>query len=164
MASEQPVLKNPIETLTEIHPDTSDADAVPVTATPAISRRRRWLTVIGTAIVTLAFASDAFAYSGVGDMANNVSGVIQDGVNLLLGGTFITGLGFGAHSGLKAWEAHKQHGQGQARWSHVLTLAGVSAALIGLPALAYHYEGTIFHSNTGVQVQSVQMGGPYNNG
>ena len=162
MASEQPVLKNPIQTLTETHPDTSDA--VPVTASTAVSRRRRWLTVIGTAIVTLAFASDAFAYSGVGDMANNVSGVIQDGVNLLLGGTFITGLGFGAHSGLKAWEAHKQHGQGQARWSHVLTLAGVSAALIGLPALAYHYEGTIFHSNIGAQVQSIQMGGPYNNG
>lgn len=162
MASEETVLRNPVQSVTAIRP--GESVELPVTATPAVARRRRWLTVIGTAIVTLAFASDAFAYSGVGDMANNVSGVIQDGVNLLLGGTFITGLGFGAHSGLKAWEAHKQHGQGQARWSHVLTLAGVSAALIGLPALAYHYEGTIFHSNTGVQVQSVQMGGPYNNG
>lgn len=162
MPSEETVLKNPVQSVTEIHPDASDA--VLVTASTAVSRRRRWLTVIGTALVTFAFASDAFAYSGVGNMANNVSGDIQDGVNLLLGTTFFTGLGFGAYSAHKAWEAHKQHGQGQARWSHVVTLAGVSAALIGLPALAYHYEGTIFHSNTGVQVQSVQMGGPYNNG
>lgn len=128
------------------------------------SRGLRWFSVAGTALITLAFASDAFAYSGVGNMANNASGIIQDVVNLLLGGTFVTGLGFGAHSAMKAWEAHKQHGQGQARWSHVVTLAAVSAGLIGLPALAYHYEGTIFHSNSGVQVQSIQMGGPYNGG
>lgn len=163
MAYEETVLKNPGQAFAESRPGKSGE--VPVSATTAVSRRRHlWLTVAGTAIVTFAFASDAFAYSGVGNMANNVSGVIQDGVNLLLGATFITGLGFGAHSAHKAWDAHKQHGQGQARWSHVLTLAGVSAALIGLPALAYHYEGTIFHSNIGAQVQSIQMGGPYNNG
>ncbi len=140
------------------------ADALNNAGPTSSMRRWRWLSLAGTAIVTLAFASDAFAYSGVGNMANNTSGIIQDVVNLVLGGTFVTGLGFGANSGLKAWEAHKQHGQGQARWSHVVTLAAVSAGLMGLPALAYHYEGTIFHSNTGVQVQSIQMGGPYNGG
>lgn len=137
------------------------ADALVASGSTPSTRRRRWLCVAGTAIVALAVASDAFAYSGVGNMANNTSGIIQDVVNLVLGGTFVTGLGFGANSGLTAWAAHKQHGQGQARWSHVATLAGVSAALMGLPALAYHYEGTIFHSNTGVQVQQIQMGGPY---
>jgi hypothetical protein len=112
----------------------------------------------------MAFASDAFAYAGVGNMANNASGNIQDIVNLVLGAVFTVGLGFAGYSGLRAWEAHKSHGQGQAKWSHSLTLAAVGAGLMALPALAYHYEGTIFHSNTGVQVQTVQMGGPYNGG
>ncbi len=137
------------------------ADAPVTSGSTPSTRRRRWIFVAGTAIMALAVASDAFAYSGVGNMANNTSGIIQSVVNLVLGGTFVTGLGFGANSGLKAWVAHKQHGQGQARWSHVATLAAVSAGLMGLPALAYHYEGTIFHSNTGVQVQQIQMGGPY---
>lgn len=139
----------------------SDDSAAKTAAVPS-ARRGRWAALAALGLTTLAFASDAFAYSGVGNMANNVSGNIQDGVNLLLGAMFTGGLGLSGYSGLRAWEAHKSHGQGQAKWSHSLTLAAVGAGLMALPALAYHFEGTIFHSNTGVQVQTVQMGGPYN--
>ncbi|MBU2720920.1 hypothetical protein HF563_16480 [Acidithiobacillus ferridurans] len=124
-----------------------------------IARRRL---AIGTGLMALAVAGDAWALGGnVGTMANNASSVLQDILNLVLGGTFVGGLGFGGSSMLKAWEAHKQHGQGNAKWSHVATHAMVAAGLMGLPALTYHYEGTVFHNTTGAQVQQIQMGGPY---
>ena len=124
-----------------------------------IARRRL---AIGAGLMALAVTGDAWALGGnVRTMANNASSVLQDIVNLVLGGTFVGGLGFGGSSMLKAWEAHKQHGQGNAKWSHVATHAMVAAGLMGLPALAYHYEGTVFHNTTGAQVQQIQMGGPY---
>ena len=127
-----------------------------------LRRSARRHLAIGAGLMALAVAGDAWALGGnVGTMANNASSVLQDVVNLVLGSTFVGGLGFGGSSMLKAWEAHKQHGQGNAKWSHVATHAMVAAGLMGLPALAYHYEGTVFHNTTGAQVQQIQMGGPY---
>ena len=102
------------------------------------------LTLAATAIATEASAADT---TGIGGVANNVSGNLQSVGNLLLGGSVLGGVGFAAAGLLKVKKAADSDGRepyGPGLWR-----LGVGGALVGLPTLTAAMKGTLFASDTG---------------
>lgn len=83
------------------------------------------------AIALFAFADSALAKT-FSDVAGSINGQFQGAANLISGGSYLAGAGFGVQSALKFRE-HNEN-PNQTRLSKPLTYAAVAGALLGLPS------------------------------
>lgn len=104
--------------------------------------------VLGLIMLTITALDTAMAIdcqpgnqSGIGSVACTVESNVSGVGGLLMGSSFVGGVGFVAAGILKLKEAS---GQGQAKYSDGFWRLGVGGALIALPTAAYFMKGTLF--------------------